>query len=140
MPYMVSPGNHESECHSPACVVEHDKYGKPLSNFTAFNARWSMPSEESRGHAGSNMWYSFSMGSVHVVSLDTETDFPGAGEEHYGDSGIKSMPAGGFGSDGEYLKWLEDELSRASMARANASDDSRPWLIAMGHRPYSDIK
>ena len=56
MPYMVSPGNHESECHSPACAVELGKYGHHLNNFTAFNARWKMPSQESNGRANSNMW------------------------------------------------------------------------------------
>ena len=48
IPLMVSPGNHESECHSPACVVQELKYGRHLSNFTAFNARFNMPSEEVR--------------------------------------------------------------------------------------------
>ena len=56
MPYMVSPGNHESECHSPACALELSKYGHHLNNFTAFNARWKMPSQESKGRANSNMW------------------------------------------------------------------------------------
>ena len=65
MPYMVTPGNHESECHSPACVINHKEYGLPLSNFSAFNHRWSMPSVESGGHQHSNMWYSFNFGTVH---------------------------------------------------------------------------
>ena len=46
------------------------------------------------------MWYSFNFGAVHYVSLNTETDFPGAGEEHTGDSGFKNLPAGGFGYKG----------------------------------------
>ena len=48
-------GNHESECHDPACVVNPRKLGLPLSNFTAFNARWKMPSPESGGV--DSMWY-----------------------------------------------------------------------------------
>jgi len=48
-------GNHESECHDPACVVNPRKLGLPLSNFTAYNARWKMPSQESGGVA--SMWY-----------------------------------------------------------------------------------
>lgn len=56
MPYMVLPGNHESECHSPVCLAEETKYAKPLSNFSAFNSRWSMPSAESGGSRDTNMW------------------------------------------------------------------------------------
>jgi hypothetical protein len=55
LPYMVLPGNHESECHDPACIVKPREYGQPLANFTAYNARWAMPSPESGGVA--NMWY-----------------------------------------------------------------------------------
>jgi hypothetical protein len=58
-----------------------------------------MPSESSDGVL--NMWYSFDRGPVHWVSLNSETDFPGAGEENAGDSGDKNLPAGHFGRDGE---------------------------------------
>merc|ERR1711871_109429 len=139
LPYMVTPGNHESECHSPACVINHKKYGLPLSNFSAFNHRWSMPSVESGGHRHSNMWYSFNFGAVHYVSLNTETDFPGAGEEHTGDSGFKNLPAGGFGYKGEYLQWLENDLKQAQAARQSRAPNARPWIVAIGHRPYKDI-
>jgi acid phosphatase type 7 len=149
MPYMVTPGNHESECHSPACVINHKKYGVPLSNFTAFNQRWHMPSEESGGHKGSNMWYSFNLGTVHYVSIDSETDFDGAEEETTGDSHMKNLPAGGFGYKGEYMKWLENDLAEANRLREEmvASNHTfrsnetkaRPWIVAVGHRPYGDI-
>ena len=129
-PYMVGPGNHESECHSPACIVEWEKRGKPLHNFSAYEARWFMPSGHSGGN--SNMWYSFNLGLVHYVMINTETDFPGAAEEKHGDSGI--LPAGGFGREGEFLKWLEKDL-----ADANANRKVRPWIMVGGHRPiYSD--
>ena len=81
MPYMVAPGNHESECHSPACIAQELKYGRHLRNFTAFNERWTMPSEESGGSRDTNMWYSFNYGSVHFVSINTETDWDGAEEQ-----------------------------------------------------------
>ena len=84
VPYMVAAGNHESECHSPACVTSLNKWGLPLSNFSAFNARWAMPYFESG--ATSNMWYSFDAGPLHVVSLNTETDWAGAEEERKADS------------------------------------------------------
>ena len=37
VPYMVSVGNHESECHSPACLV--DGKAAALSNFSAYVER-----------------------------------------------------------------------------------------------------
>lgn len=129
MPYMVAAGNHESECHSPACFVEHS-LGKSISNFTAYNKRWHMPSASSNGVL--NMWYSFNRGPVHFVTINTETDWPGAGEEKKGDSGLWS--AGGFGRPGEYIQWLE-----ADLAAANATRDKRPFIIVGGHRPFAEI-
>jgi len=128
IPYMVAAGNHESECHSPACVATA-LYREALHNFSAYNTRWRMPFEASG--STSNMWYSFDYGLAHFVSLNTETDFPNAPEEHRGDSGL--LPAGGFGTDGEYLAWLE-----ADLAAANASRGTRPWIFAGGHRPVYD--
>lgn len=52
-----------------------------LSNFTAYNARFRMPSPESNGTL--NMWHSFNYGPVHFISIDTETGFEGAPEEHH---------------------------------------------------------
>jgi hypothetical protein len=130
MPYMVAAGNHESECHSPACLGSaHIKHA--TSNFSAYNKRWRMPSEDSGGVL--NMWYSFDYGYVHFVTLNTETDFPGAAEETHGDSGL--LPAGGFGREDEYINWLE-----ADLAKANASRHIRPWIFAGGHRPlYTSV-
>jgi exo-beta-1,3-glucanase (GH17 family) len=54
-PSLCGTGNHESECHDPACVVNPRQLGIPLSNFTAYNARWKMPSAESGGVE--SMWY-----------------------------------------------------------------------------------
>lgn len=128
LPYMVAAGNHESECHSPACEVSSE-IKRSLANFSAYNARWSMPSLESGGVG--NMWYSFDYAGIHFVAINTETDFAGAGEENYGDAGgTFGQPAGHFGSDGEYERWLETDLKRAS------SMNPRPWIIAFGHRPW----
>ena len=41
MPYMVAPGNHESECHIALCQIEYSKYGHHLDNFTAYN-KWAL--------------------------------------------------------------------------------------------------
>ncbi len=42
--------------------------------------------------------------------------------------------AGHFGRDGEYLKWLENDLAIAAADRAKGL---RPWIVALGHRPVS---
>jgi len=79
-----------------------------------------------------NMWYSFDYGPVHFVSANTETDFDGATEEHYGDGGILiGLKAGGFAPQGEYMRWLE-----ADLAAANANRAERPWIVAFGHRTW----
>lgn len=124
--YMVTPGNHEGECHSPFCLVsEHHRLA--LRNFSAYNARWAMPAPESGGVL--SMWYSFDYGPVHFVSLNTETDFRNADE---GTHGLNPFcPSGSFAPDGEYLKWLEADLSKANMNR-----EERPWIVTMGHRPW----
>eukprot|EP00462_Mataza_sp_D1_P018158 CAMPEP_0175140596 /NCGR_PEP_ID=MMETSP0087-20121206/11606_1 /TAXON_ID=136419 /ORGANISM="Unknown Unknown, Strain D1" /LENGTH=484 /DNA_ID=CAMNT_0016423855 /DNA_START=42 /DNA_END=1496 /DNA_ORIENTATION=+ len=129
MPLMVSAGNHESECHSPACLA-NQVYGQGLRNFSAFNTRFHMPSSTSGGVL--NMWYSYNYGPVHFVGMNSETDFPGAGEENKGDSGI--YPAGHFAADGEYLRWLENDLKQANLSRKD-----RPWIVAASHRPIKDI-
>lgn len=130
LPYMVAVGNHESECHSPACLVSSD-IRESLQNFSAYNTRWKMPYKDSKSR--SNMWYSYNYGLVHFVSINTETDFPGAAEATHGDSGL--LPAGGFGRPGEYLEWLEQDLKDAVVAREAGT---RPWIIAGGHRPVYD--
>ena len=131
MPYQVSVGNHESEDHSPYCIFHNKECAQPLSNFSAYNARWRMPSEESGGRA--NMWYSWNYGDAHFVSLNTETDFPGAGESKTGDSHIPWLKAGGFGRKGEYLDWLERDLAAEDAARKSGDPSRRRWIIAGGH-------
>ena len=126
LPYHVSVGNHESECHSPECVTDV-VHGKKLANFSAYNTRWHMPSSTSGGVM--NMWFSWNTGPVHFVSLNTETDFPGAGEEKKGDSGI--YDCGGFAAEGEYLKWLESDLKQAY---ADKKAGLRPFIVVGGHR------
>ena len=126
IPFMTVPGNHESECHSPVCYIFHN-LSDNLANFTAYNTRFSMPSQESNGVE--SMWYSFNYGGIHFTMINTETDFPGAAEENHGDSG-KTWPAGHFASNGTYMKWLEQDLSKANQER-----DKKPWIIAVGHRP-----
>lgn len=78
------------------------------------------------------MWYSFDYGPAHIISINTETDFEGAEEADHGDAGgIFGVASGHFAPDGAYLKWLEADLKAANANRAE-----RPWVIAMGHRPW----
>ena len=129
--YMVSPGNHESECHSPFCLFRPE-YRHGLNNFTAYNCRWGMGlardtiAQEKPPHS---MWYSFDYGPVHFVALNTETDFKGAEEEFWGDCGWTChLPAGNFGG---YLEWLKNDLQEA-----HANRDKIPWVVTFGHRPF----
>ncbi|CAM9507751.1 unnamed protein product, partial [Phaeothamnion confervicola] len=120
--YMVLPGNHEAECHSPACWMSVAKL-QALSNFTAYNNRFRMPSAESGGAA--NMWYSWNYGPIHFVSIDTETDFPNSFNDEWTWRGHTN------GDFGDQLAWLEQQdLKRADMER-----DVRPWIVVGGHRP-----
>ena len=127
VPLMTLPGNHESECHSPECIVDRDM-GESLKNFSAYNARFNMPSKVSGGV--SSMWYSFNVGPVHFVSINTETDFVGAAEEFRGDG--EAFPAGGFGAFGEYTKWLEADLKQAL---ADKRAGKYNFIVVGGHRP-----
>jgi hypothetical protein len=72
-------------------------------------------------------------GGVHFVSINTETDWEGAGEERTGDGHFPFLPAGGFAQPGAYLAWLAADLEKA------AADPSVRWIIASGHRPFEDL-
>jgi hypothetical protein len=108
------------ECHDPACLAHKERREK-LSNFTAYNGRFHMPSAESDGVM--NMYYSFNYGNVHFITMDTETGYPGAAEETK-----YVLPCGGF-SDHQ-LTWLETDLKKANENRAE-----RPWIFVHGHHP-----
>jgi len=110
-PYMVAVGNHEYNCNDPSCFPQ-------TQNFTAYNARFRMPSLESGGSTGKgrNMWYSFNYANVHYVVVDTETDYPNAPE--------------GEVMFGNQLAWLQNDLQTANQNR-----QLMPWLVVAGHRP-----
>lgn len=118
--YMVLPGNHEAECHSPACILDGVLLDS-LANFSAYNARWRMPFAASG--STTSMWYSFRFGGVHFVNIDTETDFPGAPGDGY------VHATGGFG---DQLGWLQADLAAAAADRAAGKID---WILVGGHRP-----
>ena len=57
VPFMVGVGNHDM-----------------FYDGAAFAARFHMPWEKSQGSPG-NFWYSFDIGSVHVISSSSEHDY-----------------------------------------------------------------
>lgn len=90
VPLHTTVGNHESP-----------------DNFTAYTARFAMPSASSGGW--NNNWYSYDVGRVHVTSFSTE---------HAYDPGTPQMA------------WIE-----ADLAKAHANRAERPWVVVTGHRP-----
>ncbi|CAL0309952.1 unnamed protein product [Lupinus luteus] len=95
-PWMVTQGNHEVE-KIPLLHREP---------FTAYNARWKMPYEDSG--SDSNLYYSFDVAGVHVIMLGSYTDFD---------------------SESEQYKWLEGDLKKVN--RKNT-----PWLVVLVHAPW----
>ena len=114
-PYMVTPGNHDVSCH----VTGDHGCPKEERNFSQFNARYKMPSYP-HDH---NLWYSFDIGSVHFVSIDTESDFKDAPTTPH--TWIGGGKGGGFG---DQLTWFREDLAQAR----NSSD----FIVVFGHRPW----
>eukprot|EP00472_Partenskyella_glossopodia_P009809 CAMPEP_0197528848 /NCGR_PEP_ID=MMETSP1318-20131121/26538_1 /TAXON_ID=552666 /ORGANISM="Partenskyella glossopodia, Strain RCC365" /LENGTH=444 /DNA_ID=CAMNT_0043084111 /DNA_START=241 /DNA_END=1575 /DNA_ORIENTATION=- len=132
VPCMVSPGNHETYLPkvfgsgetaanttgwvaAPSEFFEQDEVKEAQAdgawNFTAYDSRFKMPDAGSR-----NMWYSFDFGGVHFVSINTETDFPNAGEAF-------------LGGWGDQMTWLRNDLQQF---RQKSKDG---WLVVLGHKP-----
>lgn len=95
-PWLVTQGNHEIE----KFPVFHS------IPFTAYNARWRMPYEESG--SGSNLYYSFNVAGVHVIMLGSYTD---------------------FGPDSPQYKWLQADLGKIDRKMT-------PWTVALIHAPW----
>ncbi|XP_057718585.1 probable purple acid phosphatase 20 [Arachis stenosperma] len=96
-PWMVTQGNHEIE----KIPIIHSE------PFTAFNARWRMPYEESA--SDSNLYYSFDVaGGVHVIMLGSYTDFE-AGSSQY--------------------QWLQGDLKKVDRSKT-------PWVVVLIHAPW----
>ncbi|XP_074602984.1 acid phosphatase type 7-like [Brevipalpus obovatus] len=99
VPYMVCPGNHEM-----------------ANNFSHYNNRFSMIDPHSGNIA--NLFYSFNMGPIHVVSISTEAYY--------------SIKTNGFDRIAPQYNWLVKDLDEATRPENRAQ---RPWIITMGHRP-----
>merc|ERR1719264_912652 len=109
---MVLPGNHDV-----SCAVTGSRGCPPLqNNFSALRYRFRMPSAESGASTGGgagphqNLWYSWRVGAVHFVAVNTESDYPSAPSRP---SSLLPEPfvikAGGFG---DQLGWLARDLQR----------------------------
>ncbi|KAJ4850525.1 putative purple acid phosphatase 20 [Turnera subulata] len=96
-PWMVTQGNHEKE----KIPLLHAR------SFTAYNARWRMPFQESG--SDSNLYYSFNVaGSVHVIMLGSYADFDPTSPQY---------------------KWLQADLAKVDRAKT-------PWLVVLIHAPW----
>jgi hypothetical protein len=119
--YMTGPGNHEVTCFQLGdafCGLSSAR------NFSAYLNRFRMPGDESGGYK--NLWYSFNYGLVHVVVINTETDFPNA------PSGPgTTLNGGNFQGTTGQLSWLQTDLQNAVANRARV-----PWIVVTGHRPF----
>jgi hypothetical protein len=122
VPYQVLPGNHEATCfqYSDAICPSF------LRNFTAYNNRFYMSGELSGGYK--NMWYSYDYGPVHVIMLNTETDFQGAPAG----PGTTLNAGNFFGTTGQ-LAWLKNDLEEATTPERRTKV---PWIVVAGHRPF----
>uniref|UniRef100_A0A8C7XRB4 Purple acid phosphatase n=1 Tax=Oryzias sinensis TaxID=183150 RepID=A0A8C7XRB4_9TELE len=94
VPYMTCPGNHES-----------------AYNFSNYRNRFSMPGQTE------SLWYSWDLGSAHIISFSTEVYF-------FLEFGLELI----F----KQYEWLKKDLEEANRPENRAV---RPWIITMGHRP-----
>jgi hypothetical protein len=118
-----------ARAQSPACCTSSHR-AQSLGNFSAYNARFRMPSAPSESAGAANMWYSFDHGLVHIVVIDTETDYPNAPAPHYNPL---AGSVGGFGGGGDaQMRWLAADLAAVDRTLT-------PWLIVGGHRPVYSV-
>ncbi|XP_076291196.1 acid phosphatase type 7 [Lasioglossum baleicum] len=94
LPYMTVAGNHE------------EKY-----NFSNYRSRFSMPGD-SQG-----LWYSFNVGPVHFIAIETEAYY-------FLNYGLKQLV--------KQYQWLEKDLEEANKPINRVK---RPWIVTYGHRP-----
>jgi acid phosphatase type 7 len=77
-------------------------------NFSNYINRFNMPLPENADP--DTMWFSWDIARVHFISYSTEVFFT--------DGPVQAM-----------MDWLKQDL-----ASANANRESRPWIVAYGHR------
>ena len=105
-PWMPSAGNHENE-----------KGNGPIG-YRAYQTYFSVPPTAGQTAATRGLWYSFTVGSVRVISLHNDDICLQDG----GDSYVHGY------SGGEQKRWLEAELKRTR------KDDSIDWIVVCMHQ------
>lgn len=125
IPYMVSPGNHEQTCHSWSDFRCHSS----LENFTVYRNYFRMPSAEHHEEGGGvmNMWWSMNYKNIHILTISTETDYPGSPDQGHYHNDFVNPEAGPFGDQMEFVR----RDLKAAHENPNIS-----WIIVNGHRPY----
>jgi hypothetical protein len=105
-PWMPSAGNHENEL------------GNGPIGYAAYQTYFSLPSEPGQTDVTRGLWYAFTVGSVHVISLAND-------DVAYQDGGNSYVR--GY-SHGAQKAWLEKELKAA---RRNSDID---WIVICMHQ------
>lgn len=103
-PYMVCPGNHERDFPGTGSNGESDSGGE-----------CGVPTEHlfhTPASKQDDTWYSFDVGSVHVVMMDTERT---------------------CATDGAQFQWLQQDLGAVDRGRT-------PWVVLAGHRPMYRVE
>lgn len=102
IPYMVSPGNHEQTCHSWSDWRCHSS----LENFTVYRNYFRMPSAAHNEPGGGvmNMWWSMDYRNVHILTISTETDYPGSPDQGDYHNDFLNPEAGPFGDQMEFVR------------------------------------
>ena len=104
-PWMPAAGNHEIE-----------KGNGPIG-FDAFQTYFRVPSDESDAELA-GLWYAFTVGSVHVITLQNDDNCLQDGGDYY---------VNGY-SGGRQLAWLERELQYARRSR------DIDWVVVCMHQ------
>ena len=104
-PWMPAAGNHEIEKQNGAIGLD------------AFQAYFKVPSTETDQELA-GLWYSFTVGSVHVIVLQNDDNALQDGGDIY---------ISGY-SGGRQLAWLEGDLAKASRSR------DVDWIVVAMHQ------
>ena len=101
VPYMTAVGNHEA-----------------AYNYSHYKNRFTMPNYNNT----ENMFYSWNIGPVHIISLSTEVYFEPNTRRIT--SNIHDIQ--------DQFNWLVKDLITANLLE---NRQKQPWIITMGHRP-----
>jgi hypothetical protein len=122
-PWMPCAGNHENEV------------GNGPQGYLAYQTRFALPENGSRVPAFSGNWYSFTVGTVRVISINNDdfclqdgafSAYRAANVPNYTADGLNPYIRGY--SHGEQRAWLE-----ATLAEANR-DPAIDWIVVCMHQ------